>query len=103
MFIHNDLIKDASLSCGDRKQTVLQVYLFDKLPMIYDLKLFKFILNLMEVRCLVQEAQKFPVVWLKSTARIRSNNERNLNKKQYASKELQEQGHCGTLVPNSVH
>lgn len=52
MFIYDDLIKDASLTCHDRKQTGLQVYLIDELPMRYDLKLFQFTLNLMKIMCL---------------------------------------------------
>lgn len=52
-FIHVDLVKDASLTCCDRKRTRLKVYLINELPMRYDLKLFQFILNLMEVMCLV--------------------------------------------------
>ena len=76
MFIHDDLVKDVSLTCCDRKKTELQVYHIDKLLMMYDLKLFKFVLNLMEVMCLVQENMKCPIGWLKSTARI-GNNKRN--------------------------
>ena len=67
------------------------------------MNLFIFILNIMEVMCLVQEAWKCPDEWLKLTARINSNNKRNLNKQQYVDKALQQQGHYGTLVPNSVH
>ena len=52
MFIHDDLVKDASLTCYDRKQIKFQVYLVDRPPMRYDLKLFQFILNLMEIMCL---------------------------------------------------
>jgi len=52
------------------------VYLIDEILVKYDLKLFQFILNLMEVMCLVQEARKCPVEWLKLTAR-NCNNKRN--------------------------
>ena len=58
MFIHDDLVKDASLTCYDRMHLGLQVYLIDGLPMRYDLNLFKFILNLMEIMCLVQESME---------------------------------------------
>ena len=77
MFIHDDLVKDASLTCHGRKQTELQVHLVDGPPMRYDVNLFKFILNLIAVMCLVQEARKFLVGWLKLFARINSNNKRN--------------------------
>jgi len=53
MFIHDDLVKYASLTYCDMKQTKLQVYLIDRPLMRYVLKLFQFILNLMEVMCLV--------------------------------------------------
>jgi len=65
--------------------------------------LFQFILNLMEVMCLVREAQKCLVGWLKLTTRIRSVSEMNWNMQRYVGKALQEQDHYGTLVPNSVH
>lgn len=74
------------------------MYLIDKLPMRYDVNLFQFILNLMEVMCLIQEARKFPVEWLKLTTRISNDNKRNWNMQQYVGKALLEQG-----VPNSVH
>lgn len=53
MFIHDDLVKDASLTCFDKKRTKLQVYLVEGPPMRYDLKLFQLFLNLMEFMCLV--------------------------------------------------
>ena len=34
----------------------MQVYLIDDLPMRYDMNSFQFILNLMEIMCLVQES-----------------------------------------------
>jgi len=40
--------------------------------MRYDVNSFQFILNLMEVMCLVQECMKCSVKWLKSTVRIRN-------------------------------
>ncbi len=52
MFIQDYLVKDASLTCCDRKRIELQVHLIDGPPMKYDLKLFQFILNLMEIMCL---------------------------------------------------
>jgi len=61
MFIHDDSVKDVSLTYWDEKQIRLQVYLIDELPMMYDVNLFQFILNLMELICLVQEAWKFPI------------------------------------------
>jgi len=64
MFIHDDLVKDVSLTCCDKKQTELQVYLIDGPPMRYDLKLFQFIFNLMEIMCLVLESMKCPIQWL---------------------------------------
>jgi len=66
------------------------VYLIDELPMRYDMNLFQFILNLMEVMCLVQEAWKFPIRWLKLTTRISNNSERNWNMQKYVGKALQE-------------
>lgn len=60
MFIHDDFLKDASLTCYDRKQKKLQVYLIEELPMRYDLNLFEFILKLMEIMCLVQECMNMP-------------------------------------------
>jgi len=53
MFIHNDLVKYANLTCSNKKQIELQVYVIDGPPMRYDLKLFQIILNLMEMMCLV--------------------------------------------------
>ena len=41
MFIHDDLLKDVSLTCCDRKRIGLQVYLIDELPMRYGLWLFQ--------------------------------------------------------------
>ena len=58
MFIDDGLVKDVSLTYYDKKQIGLQMYLIDKLPMRYDVSLFQFILNLMEVMCLVQENMK---------------------------------------------
>ena len=55
MLIHDVLVKDAILTCCDTKRRELQVYLLDELPMRYDFNLFQFILNLMEILCLVQE------------------------------------------------
>ena len=55
IFMHDDFIKDASLTCCDRKRTRLKMYLIGELPMRYDVNLFQFILNLMEVMFLVQE------------------------------------------------
>lgn len=49
IIIHDGLVKDASFTCCDRKQTRLQVYLIDELPMRYDADLFQFILKLMEI------------------------------------------------------
>ena len=71
--------------------------------MRYDVNLSQSILNLMEIMCLVQEIMHFPIGWLKLTARISSIDKRNWNMQQSVGKALQEQGHCGTLVPNSVH
>lgn len=98
------------LTTCDRKWTDLQVYLIDEAPMRYDLNLVQFILNLMVVICLVQESKeilimgcwKCPLGWLKLTARI-SNRKRNYNMQHYVGKGIQEQGHYGMLVPNSVH
>jgi len=104
MFMHNDLIKDDSLTCCDRKKAELQVYLVDRPPMRYYLKLFQFILYLMEVMYFVKESiGNSQVGWLKPTAIISSSSEINWNMQQYAGKALQEQGHCGTLVPNRFH
>jgi len=86
MFIHDDFVKDASLTGCDRKRTKLQLYLgYDPLVR-HDVNLFQFILNLMEVMCLLQEAQKCPVGWLKLATRISSVSERNLNLQQYVGK-----------------
>ena len=79
------------------------MHLIDGPPMRYDLKLFQFILNLMEIMCLVQESMKCSVGWSKLMASISSNNKRNWNKQQYVGKSFQEQGHYETLVPNSFH
>jgi len=73
MFIHDDLVKDASLNCCDKKRTKLQVYLVNRPSMRYDLKLFNFNLNLMEIMCLVQESKKCPVGWSKLMASIDNN------------------------------
>ena len=54
------------------------MYLIDKLPTSYDGNLFQFIFNLIEVICLVQEARKFLIGWLKMTTRISKNNKREL-------------------------
>ena len=62
------------------------MYLIDELPMRYDVNLFQFIANIMEVMCLVHEYMKCPVGLLKSTARIGSNNKRNWNMQQHAGK-----------------
>ena len=43
------------LTCHDRKYIGLQVYLVDKLTMRYDFSLFKFVLSLMGIKCLLQE------------------------------------------------
>ena len=50
------------------------MYLIKELPIRYDLNLFEFILNLMEVICLVPEGMRCSVGWLKLTVRISSNN-----------------------------
>jgi len=42
MFIHDVLFKDASLTCCDRSQIELQLYLVDRPRTRYDLKLFQF-------------------------------------------------------------
>lgn len=55
IFIYGDLVKNAGLTCCERKKMRLQMYLIHKLSMRYDVNLFKFILNLIEVVCLVQE------------------------------------------------
>jgi len=57
----------------------------------------------MEFMCLVQEAWKSLVMSLKSTTSISNNDKRNWNMQQHVGKALQEQGHYGALVPNSVH
>jgi len=62
------------------------VYLIDELSIRYDVDLFIFILNLIEVMGLVQEAQKCPIRWLKLTTRISSINERNWNMQQFVGK-----------------
>ena len=77
MFIHDDLVQDDSLTCCERKQTELQVYLIDGPPMRYDLKLFHFILDLMEIMCFVQESMKCLVKWSKLIANISNNRKRN--------------------------
>jgi len=77
IFICVDLVKDVSLNSCDRKWRGLKMYLISDLPMRYDVNLFQFIMNLMEVMFLVQEAWTCPVGCLKSTPRISSNNERN--------------------------
>jgi len=80
------------------------VYLIDGPPMRYNLNLFKFLFSLMESMCFVHEIFEMPGFgWLKFILGISSNGKMNWNKKQYAGKALQEQGHCGTLVPNNVH
>jgi len=53
--MHVDLVKYASLICCDRKRTRLQMYVIGELQMRYDVNLFQFILNLMEVMCFIQE------------------------------------------------
>ena len=40
MFINDDLVKDARLTCCNRKQTKLEVHLVEGTPMRYILKLF---------------------------------------------------------------
>ena len=74
------------------------------------MNLFQFILNIMEVMCLVHECMKCSVGRLKLTARIGSSSKINLNMQHNVGEAqhnvgeaLQEQGHCGTLVPNCVH
>ena len=52
IFIYVNLVKYPSLTCCDKKMTWLQMYLIEELPMRYDVNLFQFILNLMEVMCL---------------------------------------------------
>jgi len=63
MFIIDDLVKNYILTSCDKKRTKLQMYLVDRPPMSYDLKLFQFILNLIEIMCLVQESMKCSVGW----------------------------------------
>ena len=60
MSIHDDLVKDASLTCYDKERTRWQLYLIDELPMRYDVNLCQFILNLMEFMCLEQECMSMP-------------------------------------------
>jgi len=60
MFIHDDLVKDVSLACCESNRIGLQMFLIDEIPMRYDLILFQFILNLMEIMCLEQECVNMP-------------------------------------------
>ena len=63
--------------------------------MRYDLKLFQFILNLMEIMCLVHESMKCSVGWSKLMAIISSNNKRNWNRQQYVGKALKSRAIVG--------
>lgn len=56
--------------------------------MRHDENLFQFIINLMAFICLVQEARKCPVGWLKLITKISSVSERNWNMEQYDGKVL---------------
>ena len=56
------------------------MYLIDEPPMRYDLNLFQFILNLMEIMCVVQEIIKCSVGCSKLTKITSRNNERNWNR-----------------------
>ena len=71
------------------------MYLIDEVPIRYGLKLFQFIYNLMVFMCLVQEALKCTVGWLKLTVRTRSVNKMNWNMQQYAGKELKSRASVG--------
>ena len=71
-----------SLSCYNMKWKYLKMYLIDEPLMRYDVNLFQFILNLMEIMCLVQEALKFSIGWLKTTTRTSSINKRNWNRQE---------------------
>ncbi len=100
------LVKYASLTCCYWKRKRLQMYLIDKLPMQYNVNLFQFILNLMEVMCLVQEYMKCSVRWLKLTARISSRNKgietcNNMLVKHFRSKAIL--GHWYPIVSIDVH
>lgn len=55
----------------------MQVYLIDRQPMRYDLDIFQFFFNLMEIMYLVRECMNMSSWWLKLATRINNNSERN--------------------------